>query len=139
MPGTLGTLLLLGALLFSWPAPIPSAIVLLAAGYAGSLFLGHPQLDVSAPLVAGGLVLVAELAYLALELRPAVVAERGLLLRRSVVIGALALGSTAAGGAVLGAGALPAGGNLAWEAIGVAAAVGVVAVLTRLAREHAAD
>ena len=81
----------------------------------------------------------SDLAYLALELRPAVAAERGVLLRRSVVIGALALGSTAAGAAVLGAGALPAGGNLAWEAIGVAAAVGVVAVLTRLAREHAAD
>lgn len=124
--------------MFSRPEPIPWTIVLIGGGYAGSLFLGHPQLDVTAPLVAGGLVLVAELAYLALELRPALAFEPGVLLRRCVLVAAVALGGAAAGAAVLGAGALPLGGGLGWEAIGVAAAVAVAAVLARLAREHAA-
>jgi hypothetical protein len=136
VPGTVGTLLLFGALLLARPEPVPSAIVLLGGGYAGSLFLGHPRLDIAAPLVAGGLVLVAELTYLALELRPPVVAEPGVLFRRCALVCAVGLGSSAVSATVLGAGALPIGGSLMWQAIGVAAAVSAFAVLARLAREH---
>jgi hypothetical protein len=127
----------LGAVLLSRPEPVPSALVLLGGGYAGSLFLGHPQLDASAPFVAGGLALVAELAYLALEQRPAIAPEPGVLARRFALLAAVGLGSTVAAAAVLGAGALPVGGSLALDVIGVAAAIGAVAICARLARQHA--
>jgi hypothetical protein len=134
VPGVVGVLVLAGALAFAQPAGIPIAVVLLGGSYGGSLFLGPHALDVWAPLEATGLLLAAELAYWSLELRPWVEAEPGVLARRATILTATGAGALFVGATVLGSASAPVGGGVAWEAVGVAAAAGALALLVRLSR-----
>ena len=122
---------------------IPAAVVVVGGGYAGSLFVGSDDLDLAAPLVGGGLVVAAELAYWSLELRPRVDAEPPVLRRRALLELGAAAASVAAGGALLGIGTARFGGGASWDAVGVVAAVAALALVARLAGrisvEHEAD
>jgi hypothetical protein len=121
------------ALVSRWPAPIPWAVVSLGASYAVSLH-GRHAIDGRAPVIGGLLVLVAELAYWSLERRTPVGDEAGLQLRRAVSVLATTLGSIAVAAALLTVTSVPLGGSVTWEAFGVAAAAGAVALLALLSR-----
>jgi len=130
--GVAAVVLLALAVAAGFPSLIPWPLVLLAAGYA--LKLGGGPVDPWAPVYAGALVGIAELAYWSLELRGRAEAAERLTERRAGLIVALAGGSVAAGGLVLTATSLRIGSGIAIDIIGVAAAVAAVGVLAAVAR-----
>jgi hypothetical protein len=115
-----------GALAFRSPGLVAWAVALCGAEYA-VLLAFRTTVDRWAPLVAGALLLVAELGFRATE-PPEPVAERDVVVRGSLwlagsVLAAVALGSillAAAGGASAG---------LGFEALGVAATIAALAFL----------
>jgi hypothetical protein len=84
---------LVAALVLGWSPLVPVAIVLVASTYAAQLAVDDAPLDAAAPLLAAGLLVVAELAYWSLEERAHVPGEAGAGLRHSAVVAAL--GATA--------------------------------------------
>jgi hypothetical protein len=134
--GGLGVVAMLAAVTLGWNAAVPAALVLLAAEYlAGIGTGGHEELlEPAAPLVAGALLLAAELAYWSLELRGPGHEERELVLRRLVALGVLTVLAIALGSFVVVVTAAPFGGGLAWDVVGVAAAAATLAVVALLAR-----
>jgi hypothetical protein len=101
------------------------ALLLLAAAYTVRLEIRHADVDLSAPLVAGALALVAELASWSLRARVEPVAERAVSLARARTAIALALGGTALAGLVLAAATLDVGSSPLVTVVGVVA-VGVL-------------
>ena len=71
------------------PVTVPVAIAILGAEYVAILGFETDALDTRAPLVAGALLAVAELAYWSLELRGPVVDEAGTYLRRIALLATL--------------------------------------------------
>jgi hypothetical protein len=122
------------ALVSGWPAPIPWAVVSLGSSYAVSLH-GQHTIDGRAPLVGAALVLAAELAYWSLERRTPVGDEAGLHLRRALSILATTFGSAAVAAILLAATSVPLGGSVTWDAFGLAAAAGAVAVLALMSQK----
>ncbi len=115
--------------LFVW------ALVLLGADYALWLELGTHALDQRAPIVGGGLLLTAELAFDSLEPevgRP----ESTAVLSRVIVLTGVTLGAIGVGALVLGAASVPLSGGIGLTIVGAAAAVLVLAVIARLAAER---
>jgi hypothetical protein len=130
--GGAGTLVLAAALGLRQQALIAPALALLGGEYA-ALFLVRPgTVDVRAPLEGAAFFFVAELAFAALELR-AGRPEPRLFARRVTAVAGLPLGAIVLGAVVLAAATLPLDGGLALEALGVAAAVALLAFLGRLA------
>jgi hypothetical protein len=114
--------------------PVPWAVLVLGAAYTVSLFLPKGRVDVAAPLVAACLLLTSELACWSVELRTPVEAERGLILRRAGLLAAVCAVTLPVGVVVLAATELPLGGGVAWDAVGVVAALGAVGIVAALAR-----
>ena len=114
------------------PGLVAPALVVLGGEYAGLFLVRNETVDVRAPLYGVGLLLVAELAFAALELR-AGTPEPGLLARRAALVAMLALGGVLAGAVVLAAATVPLEGGVALQAVGVVAAVGALLLLGRLA------
>jgi hypothetical protein len=133
----LGAVLLL-AVAVAWPLPsfLPWPLVVLGGVYAWKL--GGGDVDQWAPVYAGGLLAVAELAYWSVQLRGRAQDAERLTERRIVLIATLTLLAVAAGGLVLAATSVPIGGSVALDLLGVAAAIGALAVVATLARPHAA-
>jgi hypothetical protein len=129
-----GIVALAVALVSGWAAPIPLTVVSLGASYAVSLH-GHRTIDGRAPLVGAALLLVAELAYWSLERRTHVGDEAGLHLRRAVSILVMTFGSAAVAAILLAATSVPLGGSVTWDAFGLAAAAGAVAILALLSQK----
>src|SRR5439155_9452546 len=88
--------------------------------------------DIRSPLEGAAFLLVAELAFAALELR-AGRPEPGLLARRAAAVAGLAVGGIVVATVALAAAAAPLEGGIALEASGVAAAVALLVLLGRLA------
>jgi hypothetical protein len=129
VPGILGSAVLAVALVGRWPDVIPWAIALLGGQYAASLLLRDGGIDSLAPLYAAALLVTAELAYWGLEVKPAL---GGVVGRLAVLLG-LALGTAGVGALLLG---FSEGGNergLTVHLVGLAAAAGVLALMTWLA------
>lgn len=127
-------MLLAAALALARPGFVAPALVLVAAGYAGTLVARDADvLDAAAPLVGCALMLVAELAYWSVELARTGREERPVLLRRLTAMAGLAAAALALGAAVLAATTLPVGGGLAWNLVGVAAAAASLALIAWLA------
>jgi hypothetical protein len=127
--GIFGSALLAVALVGRWPDVLPWAVALLGGQYAASLLLRDAGIDGFAPLYAALLLATAELAYWALEAKPAL----GGVLRRLASLVGLALGAVAAGATLL---ALSEGGaerGFALQLLGLLAAAGTVALVTWLA------
>jgi hypothetical protein len=121
-------------LLAIWVRGLAWGIALLAA-----VFLVRVQLEPSTasawtPLVAGGLLLLAELGYWSFEVDGSNPAGAGATARRLVAVLFLALAAAALCELVLDLGAiLPLSGT--WVLVlGVAAAIGLLAIMLRLAR-----
>lgn len=129
-----GAALLAMALVLARAGLVAPSLVLVAAGYAGTLVARDADvLDAAAPLVGCALLLVAELGYWSVELAGTGREERPVLLRRLTAMLALAGAALVLGAAVLAATALPLGGGLAWNLVGVAAAAAALALIARLA------
>lgn len=104
------------------------AVVLLAAAYAVRLEVLHAGLDLFAPLVAGALGLVAELASWSLRSRAEPAPERPVTRARATGVAAVALGGTAVAGVVLAAATVEVGSSPAATVVGAAAAAVLLVV-----------
>jgi hypothetical protein len=132
--GAAAALLLTLSLAAAFPALIPWPLVLLAAEYTWSL--GGGGIDQLSPLVAGVLLVIAELSYWSLELRGRTQDAERLTERRVGLIAALGIGSVALGGLVLAATSVQLATGIAGDLVGVAAAVAALAVVATLARSR---
>lgn len=129
-----GAVVLVVALVLRRSGPVAPALVLVAAGYAGTLVLRDADVvDAAAPLVACALLLVGELAYWSVELAGTGQAEVRALLRRLVALLALAAGALGLSAGVIATTAVPLGGGLVWDAVGITAAAAAVALIAALA------
>jgi hypothetical protein len=111
------------------------AVVLLGTDYALWLEFGTHALDQRAPIIGGGLLLMAELAYDSLEPevgRPQATAVLG----RAIALAVVTLVAIGAGALVLAAASVPLTGGAELTAIGVIAALLALAVIARLAVER---
>lgn len=116
------------------PVTVPAAIALLGAEYVAILAFEADALDTRAPLVAGALLAVGELAYWSLELRGAVVDEAGTYLRRIALLAMLALAVVGVGAVMLTVVEAVAAGGVAVDILGAAAALGALSLLTLASR-----
>jgi hypothetical protein len=91
------------------------------------------ELDTRAALWGSSLLLMAELVFLAAELRDAVPGG-DLVARRLATTFGVVIASVVLGAVLLGVAEVPAGGGLALQLAGVAAAAGVLALVLSLAR-----
>jgi hypothetical protein len=132
--GCFALVLLLGGLLFRFPTAVPVAVVVLGAEYAAMLAVEDDVLDPRAPVLAAVLFAIAELGYWSLELRDAVADEPGTYLRRLGLLSGLTLAALALGELLLVAVDLGERGGIAIEAVGVAAAVGALAIVAATSR-----
>jgi hypothetical protein len=114
------------------PAAVPWAIAGLGAEYAASL--GGDGLDRRVPLYAVGLLVTAELAFWALQLRRGAPDEPGMAERRIIGLLLAATAALLAGSLLVVVARLPLRGGLGIEALGLAAAIGALALLVVAAR-----
>jgi hypothetical protein len=126
-------LLLVAALAGRFAGLIPWAVALAGAEYAAFLLIREGTVDGYAPLYGAGLLLVAELAYWSIERHVAGPGE-GLAARRATLVLAACLAAGGVGGLILAMAEASVSGGLGLEILGVAAAVGAMALLARLAR-----
>jgi len=123
-----------------WADGVGVALVLLVAEYGGSLVARGPGLDPSAPLVAAGLLLAAELAYWSADVRAARAGgaggaeDRAVTGRRARRVAVVTLSAAAGASFLLAAAALPRNGGEALRVAGVAAAAAAATVVLALLR-----
>lgn len=134
------------------------AVILLAAGLAarsgpvlgwGLAALGGeytvlftaqgPALDDLTPLYAGAFVLVAEFAFWSIERRVPAWTDSGLAERRFARLAATSAGAAALAALVLVVASASGGGGVVLEAIGVAAAIGAIALVVGLVHRSATE
>lgn len=116
------------------PAGAGAALAALGTGWSVSAWSRGVDAPAGTMFAAAGLVVVAELAFAALEQSP--VADEGeLVARRLAGIAGRAAGALTLAAVLLAALGLHARGGLALEGVGVAAAVGLLLVLFVLARD----
>jgi hypothetical protein len=125
----LAAALIAGGLMLRRPVVIPAAICVLAAPYVAALGFEIDGIDTRAPLIAGLLFIVAELAYWSLELRGTLADEPGTYLRRVALLSGLAVVTIAGGTVVLAVVEAVAARGVAVDIAGAAAAVAAIALL----------
>lgn len=135
--GAVGVVLVLLAVVLARGSLVTWSLLALAGAYAGGLAGREGAIDGGAPLVATGLLLVAELGYWSVELARTGREEPAVALRRLGALGALAAGALVLSAAVLAATAVPLSSSGVWNAVGIAAAAAVLALIARLARPEA--
>lgn len=123
---TIGALALIGR----WPVLLPLGLAGVGAAYALFLSLRGDAVDPRAPFVAAAIFAAAELGFWSVEVRAAR-AERAVVTRRLVLLGAGAFAAAILGSLLLVAAAGTSGG-VALEAIGVLAAVVAIAIVAFL-------
>jgi hypothetical protein len=131
--GAIGAVLLAFVLLRRMDDLLPWALILLAGAYTLSLVVHGSGIDGGAPLVGAGLLVCAELAAWSLDERPAIAADRAVVLARATALGALVLAGTAAAALAVALSLAP-GSGLAWTVLGAAASVLVVGLAVRLSQ-----
>jgi hypothetical protein len=130
--GAAAVFLLAVGLVLGRTAAVPWAIAGLGVAYAAAL--EGDDLDSRVPLYAAGLLVTAELAYWALHLRHGARDEPGMALRRVVGLLVAAAAALIAGTLLVAVARVPLRGGLVVEGIGLAAAVGALAILLLAAR-----
>jgi hypothetical protein len=130
--GGLAVGVLAAALILRFPPLITAGLALLGAEYAVLFVLRGDTIDIRAPLYGAALLVIAELAFAAVELR-AGRAEPALAARRAATLVLVAVGAVVVGLVVLAAAATPLDGGVGLEAVGVAAAVVLLVALGRVA------
>jgi glutamine cyclotransferase len=134
--GSLAVVLLLTALSKARPESTVTALAGLGACWVASAWTQGAQAPGGTIFVAAGLLVTAELAFASLE-QASVADEPELLSRRLAGIAGRGLGALVLAAILLAALGLNAGGGLALEAVGVAAAVGLLLLVFSLARPGA--
>jgi hypothetical protein len=132
--GGLGAVLLVVLLVGANAELVPWPLACLGTAYAVALVVAGRAVDDAAPLVAVGLLLCGELAAWSIDERLRIPEERAVVRSRALALAALVLGSLAVAALLVALAASPAGGGLAWTALGAASAVAVVALAVGLAR-----
>ncbi len=130
-------LALFAALVRGWAPLLPTALVLLGALYGAQLAIDDAQVDIAAPLVATGLVLVAELGYWSLEEREQVTGEPGDSLRRLAFVALLALGTLVVTASLLALVDAVRASGLTLDLLGAAAAAVALVAIVLAARDLA--
>ncbi len=115
------------------PFAVPWGIWLAGVGYVVAR-VHHDVADGWAAIVGAGLLLAAELAAWSIDDDRRIHEERAVVLRRVLTVGALVLSAALVSFVLVGAAAVSTSAGLVLTAAGVAAAVGAVAVVLRLAR-----
>ena len=133
--GLVAVAFLVVALVGRYAGFLPWALALAGAEYGAFLLLREGSIDGYAPIYAAGLLLVAELAYWSIERPVPGFPGEGLTFRRGSLLLASCVAAGGVSGLILAMGELSIHGGLWLEALGVAAAVGAVALLARLARQ----
>jgi hypothetical protein len=123
-----GLVVLVAALVRSWPTLVPVAIVLVCGGYAAELAIDDAPLDSSAPVVAAAVLLAAELAYWSLEEAERVAGSPGEDWRHAVFVAALGLGAFVVGALLVALVASVHTASLALDVTGALAAATTLAV-----------
>jgi hypothetical protein len=136
--GGLALPVLLGGLLLRWSAALTVAVALLGAQQAVRLALGPDALDSWTPLVAGALLLVAELAWWSIEPRVRAWSQPLLASRRLLTVVVACGGASAVSAVVLVASGAPLSGGVGLELVGILAATAAVAVVAFVARSKSA-
>ena len=111
---------------------VPWSLLALGAAAAASFADGGDP--ARAPLFAAGLLAVGELSYWSLETRLSWPASGGVTARRAALLSGLVAGSIAIGAVLVSVARIDAGGGLALEVAGVAAAVALAAAVLALSR-----
>jgi hypothetical protein len=130
--GGAAVFLLIVGLALGRAAAVPWAIAGLGVAYAATL--GGHELDGRVPVYAAGLLVTAELAYWSLQLRDGARDEPGMALRRMIGLLVAAAAALVAGTLLIAVAHVPLRGGLVVEAIGIAAAIGALAMLSLAAR-----
>ena len=125
---------LVAALVLGWAPLVPLAIALVGGSYVAQLAVDDAALDTLAPVLAVGLVLVAELAYWSLEEREHVPGDPGDGLRHGAFVAILGLGALLAGAALLALADSVRAQSLALDVLGAAAAAAILAAVVVAAR-----
>ena len=128
-----GVLLIAAAVILARGPLVTWGLLGLAAAYAVTL-ADEPGVDGASPLVATGLLLVAELGYWSVELAATAREEAAVAVRRLAALGALAAAALVLATFVLAATAVPLSSSTIWNAVGILAAAAVLALIARLAR-----
>jgi hypothetical protein len=132
--GGIGALLLLFVIMRRAEDVLAWSILMLGVAYSLSLVTHRHGVDEASPLVAGGLLLAAELATWSCAERREIRVERQVLVARGTAVALLVVGGVGVSALVLALAAAPVGGGLGWTILGAAAAVGVIGLATRLSR-----
>jgi hypothetical protein len=132
--GLVAVLALVLALVTRYAGVLPWAVALAGAEYAAFLAIRGGSIDSWAPVYGAGLLLVSELAYWAIEIPVRGPSGEGLTFRRTTLVICACVAAGGVGGLILAMADLSVRGGLWLEALGIAAAVGSLALLARLAR-----
>jgi hypothetical protein len=132
--GGLGVALALGGALTGAALPLGAGLAALAVEYAVAAGLEGAGVDTRADVWGAGLLLAAELLFLAGELRTSVLRGGDLVTRRLGTVSLLVAGSIVLGAVLLSAAELRPGGGLGLQLVGVAAVGGVLWLVLGLAR-----
>jgi hypothetical protein len=132
--GAFGVILLAVGALTGAVVPLGAGLAALAVEYAVGTGLEGAGVDTRADIWGAGLLLTAELLFLAGELRTSVLEGGDLVARRLGTIALLVAGSIVLGAVLLSAAELRPGGGLALQLVGVAAVSGVLWLVLSLAR-----
>jgi hypothetical protein len=97
----IGLVVLVAAIVRSWPVLVPVALVLVCGGYAAELAIDDAPLDSTAPVLAAAVLIAAELAYWSIEEAERVTGMPGEAWRRAVFVAALGLGALVVGSLLL--------------------------------------
>ncbi len=119
------------------PVSVPAAIAVLGAEYVAILGFEADALDTRAPVVAGALLAVAELAYWSLELRGPIVDEAGTYLRRIALLATLVVSVVGVGAIMLALVEVVDAGGIAVDVLGAAAAFAALGLVALAARRTA--
>jgi hypothetical protein len=136
--GAAAVVLLLVGLLLRWSAALAVAIALLGAQQATRLGLGPDALDEATPLVAGGLLLAAELAWWSIEPRVPAWAEPRVAVWRVATVALTCVAAMVVSAVVVVAAGAPVAGGTLLLLTGIVAATAALAVLAFVARNASA-
>jgi len=125
---------LLVGLLLRWSAALAVGVAVLGAQQATRLALGSEAVDEATPLVATGLLLVAELAWWSVEPRVPAWGEVGVLARRVWTLVLTCAGALVVSAVVVVAAGAPVNGGTVLELLGVVAAAAALALVAAVAR-----
>jgi hypothetical protein len=129
---------LAGGLALRRPIVIPAALCVLTAPYVAALGFEIDGIDTRAPLLAGLLFVIAELAYWSLELRGTLADEPGTYLRRVALLAGMTVATIGLGTVVLAVVEGVEARGIAIDLVGAVAAVGAIALVALAAVKRSA-